>query len=122
VPAADGGPSTIFFDNEGAENGITVQGTTDFSIFGANWTDGLVISVGMPNLYGSVPAAYRVPAGNTVTVSFDEPINAATFFYVTESLTPSTATAFARSEAVGAGGEVGLRAVKPAADTSPWVA
>ncbi len=88
------GKDTIFFDDQGAETGITNLGTTDFSLFGSNWTGGTVTTVGVPSLYASTPAAYRVEPGETGTVTFDEPVDSASFFFVTELLATPSATAF----------------------------
>ncbi|MCG8408318.1 MAG: hypothetical protein MI923_24215 [Phycisphaerales bacterium] len=65
------GTVTILFD--GAEG--TVDGDTDFTFEGANFTGGTVRTVGNPFLYGSGRFAYEVRAGSTVIVTFDTPIN-----------------------------------------------
>ena len=82
----------INFDGTGAENGITEQGTTEFSIFGSDWSGGTVMTVGVPSFYASGSSAYHM--SGTATVAFDEAVDSATFFFVHGGFEgPFTATA-----------------------------
>jgi len=89
------GQVTIFFDNGGAESGITAPGTTEFSFMGSDWEGGIVRTERVPRLYASGSFSYEVPDG-PARVSFDPLIESATFFYVHDSgFAPGAATAFA---------------------------
>lgn len=72
---------TIFFDNGGAEAGVTPPGSTSFSFMGSNWSGGVVESEGVPRLYASGSWSYEVPMG-PATVTFDSPVMDVRFFYV----------------------------------------
>ncbi len=69
-------------------------GSTTFSLQGANFSGGEVVFAGVGALYASPPQAYKI--GNTGgTITFDEPVDLARFFFVHESGdTTKTATAF----------------------------
>lgn len=85
--------TTIFFDNNGAETGITTPGTTDFSFGGSNWSGGIVATEGSPPLYASGSFSYEVVGGNAM-VTFNNPVSNVRFFYVHgNGFPPGTATA-----------------------------
>ncbi len=65
---------TIFFDNEGPEEGITTPGTTEFSFMGSNWTGGVIHS-GAP----ISPFVYFVHGSASVT--FDDPVDSVEFAF-----------------------------------------
>ncbi len=65
---------TIFFDNEGPEEGITPLGTTEFSFMGSNWTGGVIHS-GVP----ISPFVYFVHGHASVT--FDDPVDSVEFAF-----------------------------------------
>lgn len=69
-------------------------GSTTFSLQGANFSGGEVVFAGVGALYASPPQAYKIgETGGTIT--FDEPVDLAQFFFVHESGdTTKTATAF----------------------------
>ncbi len=92
VPAR--GQVTIFFDNGGAESGITTPGTMGFSFMGSNWTGGVVGTEGIFELYASGRFSYEIlPGGGAVT--FDNPVASVRFFYVHGfRFAAGTATAF----------------------------
>lgn len=84
---------SLFFDNNGAESGITSPGTTSFSFMGSNWSGGVVATEGSPPLYASGSFSYEVMGGNAM-VTFDTPVSSARFFYVHgNGFAPGTATA-----------------------------
>ena len=94
------GQVTIFFDNGGAESGVTVPGTTEFSFMGSDWQGGIVRTERIPRLYASGAFSYEVPDG-PARVSFVPPIESATFFYVHGSgFDAGTATAFDQADQV----------------------
>lgn len=81
----------IDFDNSGAESGITTAGATDFNYDTMSWTGGTVTSTpvgGPPPTYplsASGDHSYHIGvAGGTVT--FNPPVNSATFYYVHDGL------------------------------------
>ncbi len=90
APSASGATSvTIFFDNEGPEEGITTPGATEFSFMGSTWQGGIVVSTGtlqVDILHG--PAS----------VTFDEDVESAEFLFsgATAAVGLGTATAFDR--------------------------
>lgn len=85
---------TIYFDNSGAEAGVTEPGKTEFSVFGSNWSGGIVTTVGSSAMNASGAHAYRVVDG-FAQVSFDVPVAWITFFFVYgEGVDPSKARAF----------------------------
>lgn len=88
---------TLGFDNTGAEAGVTTPGTTTFSFQGSNWSGGMVASVGNGALYASGAFSYMNAMLGEVT--FDSPVDSATFFYV-HTATPGTATAYDAGGAV----------------------
>ncbi len=99
--AADGQTTTVFFDNSGAELGITPLSTTDFSYEGSNWSGGVVQTEGILALYASVPASWETIVGSTAEVTFDDPVSSVDFFFVDGFGFPAgTATAFDASDAV----------------------
>jgi hypothetical protein len=73
--------NTVFFDNGGGEAGITTPGATDFSVFGANFTGGEVVTEGILRLYASGHFAYEILPGG-VDITFDNPVDMIDFFYV----------------------------------------
>jgi len=84
----------ILFENSGDEQGITVPGATTFSIFGSNWSGGVVDTEFVPPLYASGSFSYEV-VGGSAEVTFDEPIDNVEFFFVHGfGFSPGTATAF----------------------------
>jgi hypothetical protein len=88
------GQTTVHFDNIGAEQGITVPGTREFTFMGSTWAGGVVATERILPLYASGSFSYEVGAGGA-TVSFDPPAFSATFFYVHGfGFTAGTATAF----------------------------
>jgi len=95
---------TLLFENSGPEAGITAPGATDFSIFGSNWTGGIVLTEGIPPLYASGRFSYEVNSG-PAEVTFDTPIDRLDFFYVHGSgHAQGTATVFnAAGDAIGSG-------------------
>lgn len=94
APAPCRGQVTIFFDGNGAENGVTEPGTTSFSFMGANWSGGVVRTERIPPLYASGSFSYEVPSG-PAHVSFDDPVDSVRFFYVHGfGFSAGTATAF----------------------------
>lgn len=72
---------TVFFDNGGDEAGITTPGATDFSIFGANFVGGEVVTEGVFRFYASGRFAYEILPGG-VDITFDNPIDMIDFFFV----------------------------------------
>jgi hypothetical protein len=95
TPAAAQDSVIILFD--GAEEGIG-DGTTDFSYAGSSWSGGFVASQGDPSLYASGAFSYHVDDG-TATVTFDQPADFVTFFYVYGGGFPQgTATAYAADD------------------------
>ena len=73
--------TTLFFDNSGAEFGITPPGTTTFSFAGSNWSGGVVATEFLPPLYASGQFSYEVGLGGG-QVSFDTPVDSVNFFFV----------------------------------------
>ncbi len=68
---------TIFFDNEGPEEGITAPGTTDFSFMGSNWTGGVIERGALPS-FGYLTHGGSVPVAS---VTFDDPVEAVEFLF-----------------------------------------
>ncbi len=92
--------TTIFFDNNGVETGVTTPGATSFSFRGSNWSGGIVATEGSPPLYASGAWSYEVPNG-PATVTFDNPVMDVNFFYVHgNGFAAGTATAMASNGAV----------------------
>ncbi|MFQ5502418.1 MAG: PEP-CTERM sorting domain-containing protein [Phycisphaerae bacterium] len=86
--------TTLFFDNSGAEFGITPPGTTTFSFAGSNWSGGVVATEFIPPLYASGQFSYEIGLGGG-QVSFDTPVNSVNFFFVHGfGFGAGTATAF----------------------------
>ncbi len=81
---------TILFD--GAEAGVS-SGVSEFSYEGAGFSRGTVRTVGQPDLYGSGLFAYEVPDG-TVLISFEDPIDLLSLFFVTSGTGQTVLTAF----------------------------
>ncbi len=91
---------TIFFDNNGAESGITTPGTTSFTFMGSTWSGGIVATEGSPPLYASGAFSYEVQGGSAL-VTFDPPVSSVNFFYVHgNGFAPGTATARAANGAI----------------------
>ncbi len=63
---------TIFFDNEGPEEGITSPGATEFSFMGSNWTGGVIHSG------GALPSFGYLTVG-TASVTFEDPVDSVEF-------------------------------------------
>jgi len=85
---------TLFFDNGGAESGVTPSGTREFSFMGSNWQGGVVATERTPPLYASGAFSYEVESGGAA-VDFDAPVESATFFFVHGfGFSQGTATAF----------------------------
>ncbi len=89
---------TIFFDNSGAEAGVTPSGTSTFSFMGANWEGGSVVTLFNPPLYASGSFSYIVQGGSA-SVTFDVPVTNVRFFFV-QSGGANTATALAADGSV----------------------
>lgn len=86
---------TILFDNGGDEAGVTPVGTSDFSLMGSNWSDGLITSEPQfPFLYASGNASYQIQVDGAV-ITFDEPVTDVSFFFVVGFFDRARATAFA---------------------------
>lgn len=85
--------ATLLFD--GAEPAVGNL-ATDFSFMGSNWSGGQVRTEGTTNLYASGLRSYHIDSGMG-EVTFDEPVDSVTFFYVHDigSNPMGTASAFA---------------------------
>lgn len=82
------------FDATGTESGITIPGTSDFQLLGANWMGGSVAIAAAAELTASGQTMYDASAG-TAAVSFDHLADSATFFFVHGSGVPAgEATAY----------------------------
>ena len=92
--ANTGFSTTILFDDEGEETGITTPGTTGFSYKGSNWSGGTVGTIGDSAVYSSGSFNYEI--GNAgAEIIFDVPVELVEFFYVHDSgTTVGTATTF----------------------------
>lgn len=75
------GTTRLYFDNTGAEEGVTTPGAATFSVAGSNWTGGVVATEGLPQLYASGVYGYEV-RGGVARVWFDTPVSSVLFFYV----------------------------------------
>ncbi len=85
---------TIQFENRFDENGVTPQGTRDFSFRGSNWSGGVVETEGILALYASGRFSYEVDT-DLAQVTFDTPVDSVTFFYVHGfTFAAGTATAY----------------------------
>ncbi|QDV45677.1 allantoinase [Stieleria neptunia] len=92
-PVAAAVSTTIGFDGNGPESGITLPGVTDFSFAGASFSGGTVLNTGAPELNASGFFAYEVTA-EEASVEFDRLIDSARFFFVHAGSTAATATAY----------------------------
>jgi hypothetical protein len=86
--------TTILFDGTGAESGVTLPGTADFTFRGARFSGGSVASPAQVNLRASGAYVYNASGGNAA-VDFGRPVDLVQFFYVHGSgFAPGTATAY----------------------------
>ena len=87
--------TTVFFDNTGAESGITKAGVSSFKFQGASFSGGTVFVPSQSALLASGTQAYDVSSG-TAEVDFSQPIGSLNFFYVHGfGFAAGTATAYA---------------------------
>ncbi len=83
-PIARAQSTTIFFDNEGPEQGITTPGACCFSFSGADFIgfEG-VVAPSNPALTASGEFVYRVVGSDVgVIITFDPPVDFLSFFFV----------------------------------------
>ena len=84
TPAVHAQSTTIFFDNEGPEQGITTPGACCFSLGGADFIgfEG-VVAPSNPALTASGDFVYRVVGSDVgVIITFDPPVDFLSFFFV----------------------------------------
>jgi hypothetical protein len=83
APSAAAVTTTIDFDGTGGEAGITGAGISSFTYHGASFSGGIIFAPpqGDSALLASGTLAYNA-SSNPATVTFSQPIVAATFFYV----------------------------------------
>lgn len=78
--------TTIFFDAEGPEEGVTEVGVQSFSYAGTTWFQGAVaeiVTAPGPEFVASGNAAYQIFSTDLgAFLTFDEPVDSARFFYV----------------------------------------
>jgi hypothetical protein len=92
---------TIQFDNQGAEQGVTVPGTVSFAYAGSIWKGGVVQEVADEALASSSKTAWRVVGVSEVR--FPAPVSDVRFFFVhDDGQAPAKAYAFdANGQAIG---------------------
>jgi len=77
---------TIFFDNTGPEEGVTVPGVTDFSFMGSTWTGGRIVPPSGLGMLHQPPiregGSYVVVPGDIASVVFDDPIDSLAFVFL----------------------------------------
>ncbi len=82
--------TTILFDGEGPEEGITGLGVEPFSFMGSNWDPGAgaaIVEAADPAWNASGEFAYQIFSSDVgAFVTFDEPVHSIDFFYVHSDL------------------------------------
>ena len=90
--------TTIFFDGEGPEEGITGDGVESFSFMGSTWDPGggaSIVAVADPAMNASGAFAYQIISTDIgAFVMFDDPIDSIDFFYVDGILAPGHAIVY----------------------------